>query len=201
VDTGAVVQLFGGSYCAEGGPSVACVSDADCVASATDSCVVVSYDPDGDALTYAWTLNGSTAGLSDATAANPTFTAAVPGNYVAELTVSDAELATSDVVTVVASDPVNQPPIAGDDFFTVIWKTTDNVLVVLANDSDGDGIIDPASLAVVTQPMNGATAVPSAGNILYTPKNGFKGTDYFTYEICDDGGLCSEARVLVNVVK
>ena len=54
----------------------------------------------------------------------------------------------------------------------------------------------------MTNPMNGASAVPTAvGTILYTPKNGFKGTDFFTYSICDNLGECSEAEVLVNVVK
>ncbi len=59
---------------------------------------------------------------------------------------------------------------------------------MLVNDSDADGAIDQASLSIVTNPMGGASAVPTeypaaSGNyvIMYTPKNGFKGTDFFTY--------------------
>ena len=60
----------------------------------------------------------------------------------------------------------------------------------------------PSSVAIVTNPTSGSTAVPAGdGTILYTPRNGYKGTDFFTYEVCDDLGVCSEAEVLVNVVK
>ncbi|MCL4504354.1 MAG: PKD domain-containing protein [Deltaproteobacteria bacterium] len=53
-----------------------------------------SSDPDGDSLTYAWTFTskptGSTATLSDPTAAKPTFAADKTGNYVAQLIVTDS---------------------------------------------------------------------------------------------------------------
>ena len=52
-----------------------------------------SGDADGDALTYAWSVTarpaGSTAALSSATAASPTFTPDVAGHYRFSLTVSD----------------------------------------------------------------------------------------------------------------
>lgn len=41
-------------------------------------------------LTYDWTVNGATTGLSDATAADPTFTPSVAGPHVAVCTVTDA---------------------------------------------------------------------------------------------------------------
>ena len=53
-----------------------------------------SYDPDGTALTYQWTMiskpNGSSATLADATLANSTFVADVLGASVASLIVRDA---------------------------------------------------------------------------------------------------------------
>ena len=51
-----------------------------------------SWDPDGDDITYAWTMTtptGSAATLSDSTAANPSFIADVHGDYVIQLVVSD----------------------------------------------------------------------------------------------------------------
>jgi len=52
-----------------------------------------STDPDGDIVSYLWTLtsipSGSSAVLSDPTSVNPTFTPDVPGNYIAQLIVSD----------------------------------------------------------------------------------------------------------------
>ena len=64
-----------------------------------------SRDPDGDALTYNWTLTapaGSVASLSNAQAAQPTFVVDVPGRYTAELIVSDGNLSSAaDTVTIV----------------------------------------------------------------------------------------------------
>lgn len=64
-----------------------------------------SLDADGDDLTYAWTLTsrppGSTAALSSATAARPTFTPDRPGAYAFELVVSDGRASSAaDGVTV-----------------------------------------------------------------------------------------------------
>ncbi|NBB87054.1 MAG: PKD domain-containing protein [Bacteroidetes bacterium] len=51
-----------------------------------------SFDPDGDALTYSWSLStpdGSSTALSDDTAEQPTFTPDVAGDYTATVTVDD----------------------------------------------------------------------------------------------------------------
>jgi hypothetical protein len=55
-----------------------------------------STDADHDPLTYKWSLTsvltGSTATLSDATAANPAFVVDLPGTYVAQLVVNDGKV-------------------------------------------------------------------------------------------------------------
>jgi len=55
-----------------------------------------SSDANGDTLTYAWSLStkpaGSAAALTGATTATPTFTADVPGTYVATLIVNDGKV-------------------------------------------------------------------------------------------------------------
>ena len=62
-----------------------------------------SSDANSDPLTYAWTLtsrpSGSSAALSSATSAKPTFTADVAGTYLASLTVNDGKV-TSTAATV-----------------------------------------------------------------------------------------------------
>ena len=165
----------------------------------------LSYDPDGDAITsYAWAVTAPNASSFVLAGATSSFPADQLGTYTVELTVSDGELTDSDVAYITVTQAVNQPPIAGNDYFQVIWKTSNNVLYVLANDSDPDGVINPASVAIGTIPMAGASATPQPdGTILYTPKTGFKGTDFFTYWVCDSEvpAACSEAEVLVNVVK
>lgn len=75
-----------------------------------------SSDANGDALTYQWTMDarpsGSTAALSSATVAKPTFTADVAGNYVLSLIVSDGALkSVADSVTITAAR-ANAAPVA-----------------------------------------------------------------------------------------
>lgn len=74
-----------------------------------------SFDPNGDPLTYEWTVvtrpAGSAASLSSPTSATPTFTADYPGNYVVSLVVSDGKLKSpSTTVTVSASGVLVAPP-------------------------------------------------------------------------------------------
>ena len=56
---------------------------------------------------------------------------------------------------------VNDLAVANDDAATVAEDSTNNVVTVLANDSDAEG--DPFSVTAVTQPANGA--------VTYTPTN------------------------------
>lgn len=70
-----------------------------------------SYDPDGDALTYRWSLtskpSGSSATLQGAGSVNPHFIADVQGSYVAQLIVNDGQLdSRADTVTIKAQQPV-----------------------------------------------------------------------------------------------
>src|SRR5262249_45631053 len=63
-----------------------------------------SWDPDGDALTYAWSFVSrparSTATLKNPTSVNPTFVADRTGSYVVQLVVNDGQVnSTPDVVT------------------------------------------------------------------------------------------------------
>lgn len=69
---------------------------------------------------------------------------------------------------------------------------------VLANDSDSDGALDPASLTIVTAPLNG-TALVVSGQIQYTPNPGFVGSDSITYQVCDMEGACSTGTVSITV--
>jgi len=69
-----------------------------------------SSDPNGDPLTYSWCLKGrpegSTATLSGANTARPTFTPDIAGSYVLCLTVNDGKAASaSDIVVVEARLP------------------------------------------------------------------------------------------------
>lgn len=98
---------------------------------------------------------------------------------------------------------VNDPPVAVDDTDTTdedTAVTTD----VLANDSDVDGNLDPASVSVTGGPGNGVTAVNlTTGAVTYTPTLNFNGQDVYTYQVCDDGvplpPACTMATVTVTI--
>ncbi len=92
----------------------------------------------------------------------------------------------------------NQPPVANPDQFVVERDSGNNLLDVLANDTDPDG--DPLTIIDVTQPGNGE-AVISGQAISYTPATGFVGTDSFSYTIDDGFGGQDSATVTVQVME
>ncbi len=101
-----------------------------------------------------------------------------------------------DIGTVtVTVDPVNDAPVAADDFANADVSGP-TVIDVLANDSDVDG--DPLVIDSVTQPANGTVTINPDGTITYVPDAGFSGDDTFTYTICDAAGECSTATVTVT---
>jgi chitinase len=66
-----------------------------------------SFDPNGDVITYAWTLSsrpaGSSASLSGATTSSPSFVADAEGSYEVTLVVHDGELESEPAVVTIAS--------------------------------------------------------------------------------------------------
>jgi serine protease AprX len=106
-------------------------------------------------------------------------------------------------ITVVAS--VNAPPVARDDSASApVRKTnayTARRIDVLANDSDPDGNLDPASVSIAAAPNKGGTVTVNAdGTVSYTPKLKFRGKETFKYTVRDQAGaLSNAATVTVNV--
>jgi serine protease len=92
--------------------------------------------------------------------------------------------------------PDNRAPTAVDD----ATETDAGVAVsidVLSNDGDLDD--DPLSVTDLGSPADGTAVVNANGTVTYTPRDGFDGTDTFTYR-ASDGRLSSElATVTVTV--
>ena len=114
------------------------------------------------------------------------------------LSVSDGRVTTSTAFTVTVNS-VNDIPVATGDNATTMVNTAVTI-PVLSNDSDLDGTLNPASVAIAQQSANG-TAVPNAnGTISFTPNLSFSGTATFTYTVRDDaGGESQPATVSVLV--
>jgi hypothetical protein len=99
----------------------------------------------------------------------------------------------------------NHAPVANDDTFAAPYRSkssyTAQVFAVLANDSDADANLNVASIKLVSQPNKGGTVtVKSNGTVSYTPKQGYRGIETFSYSVKDNLGAASNiATVTVNV--
>jgi Ca2+-binding RTX toxin-like protein len=116
-------------------------------------------------------------------------------------TVADDQGAVSDpaTVTIGIGTAPNQPPVAENDQVNTGFETA-IIIAVLANDSDPDGTLDPATVTIVDQPTRGTAEVNPDGTITYTPNPGESGEDSFTYTVADDQGAVSNpATVDVTV--
>jgi PKD repeat protein/glucose/arabinose dehydrogenase len=105
-----------------------------------------SSDPDGDAISYAWDLNGD--GLyDDSTAAKPSYTYTQPGSYTIGLKVTDSKGASATAtVTIVAG---NSPPQAMIDTpaSSLTWKVGDLIHFTGHATDPQDGALPAAGLA------------------------------------------------------
>jgi CshA-type fibril repeat protein len=102
-------------------------------------------------------------------------------------------------VTIQVQPARNRPPLAQDDTATV-ESGGEVIISILDNDSDPDGKLIPSSLKIIQAPANGTLNVnPGSGAVLYTPKQGFVGTDSFVYAVADEDGAQSSATVTIDV--
>ncbi|MDB5387996.1 MAG: conserved repeat domain, partial [Planctomycetaceae bacterium] len=109
--------------------------------------------------------------------------------------------ANSSVATVnIVVKSVNDPAIANNDLASTN-EDTPVVINVLANDTNGDGAINPATLALTSLPLHGTVkANPTTGAITYTPFANFFGSDNLHYRVLDSNGVLSnEATVTITV--
>ncbi len=99
--------------------------------------------------------------------------------------------------TLAVPDACPLPPDAvGDTAQTV--RDAAVAIDVLANDSDPNGdplVVGRADAASV----EGGTVTHDGTDVTYDPPAGFTGSDSFTYDACDPGGLCDSATVVVLV--
>lgn len=94
--------------------------------------------------------------------------------------------------------PENNPPVAENDVFTGEFGQ-DIEGNVLDNDSDPDD--DPLTVISNTDPEFGTVVVNPDGTFVYTPNEGFFGTDSFTYTISDGRGGEDSATVEICVLE
>jgi hypothetical protein len=120
-----------------------------------------------------------------------TFTYVVSDNTATPLTSLPA------TVTVTVT-PVNVAPVANDDAASTTVNLA-RIISVLANDTDLNGNIAPATVAIVSAPSASFTTVVNAtGTVTFT--SAIAGTYTFQYTVADTAGLVSNiATVSVTV--
>lgn len=156
-----------------------------------------STDPDGDALSYTWTLTkpvGSAAALSSTTASAPTFTTDVVGAYVATVTVSDGQYSATASATFTA---FNSPPVARAGAARTIPR---NVAFPFTDyySSDPDG--DPISFTWSIAGPPGSTAALSTTTDRATSFTPDLLGDYTVTLTVSDGELSSSSTVVFTAV-
>ena len=95
-------------------------------------------------------------------------------------------------------NPVNDAPAAVNDTASTNEDTPVTTVDVLANDTDVDNTLMPASITAFTQGTNGTVVSNDNGTFTYTPNANFNGTDSFTYTI-SDGTSSNTATVNITV--
>ena len=84
---------------------------------------------------------------------------------------------------------------------------TDNALEIeediLYSGNLNDNVTDPQggqmTFNLLAAPSNGTLELSPFGNFTYTPAENYHGSDNFTYEVCDTGGMCDEASVTITI--
>ena len=91
-------------------------------------------------------------------------------------------------------------PVANDDSFTVTTgkSYSSSIPGVLANDLNGVGSLLVST--VVTGPIHGTVALSTNGSFIYTPANGYLGSDSFTYADSDGSSTSPPATVSITIV-
>lgn len=116
---------------------------------------------------------------------------------------NDGTVSSAVASVTITVNPINDPPTAQND--TAITDEDISVDIdVLANDSDIDGNLVPASVSITVPAASGTTLInPATGVITYTKSADFNGADVFTYEVCDDGtplpAACATATTAITI--
>jgi len=156
-------------------------------------------DPEGDTLTVVSTTNPSN-GTVSISGNNVVYTPnpghVGPDSYT--YTVSDGNGNTATATASVNISAASQGLNAVNDSASTDYQTPVTINVA-SNDINPDGGATCVN-NIDTNPSNGFVSISSNGqDIMYTPNNGFTGTDSFVYTACDSEGDLDTATVTITV--
>jgi len=153
----------------------------------------LSFDPDGDMLTFSWTqLSGPAVTLTGADTATPSFTPTKTGTYAFRLSVNDGDGGTSEDSTSVTvwglpptADLVAKPPSAQ---------------VGVQIEFDASGSTDPDGTIVDFAFSFGDNISESGSDAVRNHSYSSAGTYTVTLTVTDDDGNVSTAQVTVEII-
>ncbi len=99
-------------------------------------------------------------------------------------------------MVVITVNPVNDLPVANDDYYSNGINVTINGYVSTNDQQSPDG---NNVWSVVSNPTNGALLFNTRGGFSYVPNTGFSGQDTFYYKLCDGNGDCDTAMVVITI--
>ena len=177
------------------------------VTSASGHTWTASVAPNGSGTTVTVQATGNSQRLSAQKVQSVSFSVtvtagAVPGTYqwtANAFTVFDCTGPYGQQIsmTVTIGTPINVPPVAAADSYSVAEDTALAVAApgVLANDLDPDG--DPLAAMLASGPSHGTVSLSANGSFTYTPSAEYSGADSFTYRASD--GAATSAATLVTI--
>ncbi len=160
----------------------------------------LSSDPDGDAVTYAWTQTaGTPVTLSGANMANATFTAptvTADQTLTFELSVSDAQYTSTDRVNVTlkADNPTNAAPTISLPADMTVASLADFSVAATVADPDGDAVTVTWDV-----PAGFQTVSTGANNVALKAPSVTVDTAFSIGATVSDGSLSSVAALTVTV--
>lgn len=120
--------------------------------------------------------------------------------YIVSDTAVPARVSAAATVTVTVT-PVNIPPVAANDVSSTFVNIA-RTINVIANDTDADGTINPASVVIAgPAAVNGSAVANPDGTVTFTPTAGVAGVNgTFSYSVTDNAGAVSNnALVTVSI--
>lgn len=163
-----------------------------------------STDANSDALTYSWSLTskpaGSSATLSSATSARPTFTADVAGTYVASLTVNDGQNNSNTATVSVTATRANAAPVANAGTpQNVVTGNTVTLDGSTSSDANGDALTYAWSMT--SKPTGSTATLASATSARPTFTADVAGTYVASLTVNDGRVNSSVATVSVTAAR
>ncbi|TAJ05678.1 gliding motility-associated C-terminal domain-containing protein, partial [Marinilabiliaceae bacterium JC017] len=113
--------------------------------------------------------------------------------------INDGQSTSNTLIRTINISSINDDPVAND--FMTSTRENQAVNIPIENfTSDADGNLDYNSLVIISPPAHGSVEINSdTHEIIYTPVNGYSGSDTFTYQICDTNDACDEGTLTITI--